>query len=290
MAGGKETPRQKMIGMMYMVLTALLALNVSNAVLEKFAIIDETLVKLVTENQKTNEAKLAGILASTGQDAPVVAAREKAAKVRELTKATISYLDDLKLKMKTEADGKIIEGEDLVTNTHRAEELMLDSRKPEVGLDFEKKLNQHVAELNKIVEPKEPYKKLTRTAKDYEEFKNNTNQLGKNFLQFSFEQTPTMGAIATVSQMQTEILEYEAEALDALLAIAEGQVFKADKVVPMVRAESNTLVAGQEYSADLFIAAASDVPAEMFMNDKPLAVSKDPVTGINMGKIKFRTG
>ena len=39
MAGGKETPRQKMIGMMYLVLTALLALNVSNAVLEKFAII-----------------------------------------------------------------------------------------------------------------------------------------------------------------------------------------------------------------------------------------------------------
>jgi len=34
MAGGKETPRQKMIGMMYLVLTALLALQVSNAVLE----------------------------------------------------------------------------------------------------------------------------------------------------------------------------------------------------------------------------------------------------------------
>jgi hypothetical protein len=40
MAGGKETPRQKMIGMMYLVLTALLALQVSNAVLEKFAIIN----------------------------------------------------------------------------------------------------------------------------------------------------------------------------------------------------------------------------------------------------------
>ena len=44
MAGGKETPRQKMIGMMYLVLTRLLALQVSNAVLEKFAIINETLI------------------------------------------------------------------------------------------------------------------------------------------------------------------------------------------------------------------------------------------------------
>ncbi|MFN7495678.1 MAG: gliding motility protein GldM, partial [Cyclobacteriaceae bacterium] len=55
MAGGKETPRQKMIGMMYMVLTALLALNVSSAVLEKFAIIDETLVALVKDTGEAND-------------------------------------------------------------------------------------------------------------------------------------------------------------------------------------------------------------------------------------------
>ena len=51
MAGGKETPRQKMIGMMYLVLTALLALQVSNAVLEKFAIINETLGGLIEEGK-----------------------------------------------------------------------------------------------------------------------------------------------------------------------------------------------------------------------------------------------
>jgi hypothetical protein len=41
MAGGKETPRQKMIGMMYLVLTALLALNVSSAILLKFQFLDD---------------------------------------------------------------------------------------------------------------------------------------------------------------------------------------------------------------------------------------------------------
>ena len=41
MAGGKETPRQKMIGMMYLVLTAMLALNVSNSILDAFVTIDE---------------------------------------------------------------------------------------------------------------------------------------------------------------------------------------------------------------------------------------------------------
>jgi len=125
MAGGKETPRQKMIGMMYLVLTALLALNVSNAVLEKFAIIDNTLVNMIKENNTTNENKLTGILGSTSQDAKVVAAKEKAKQVRELSKSTIAYLDELKEKMKKEPDGAAIEGEELVTNTNRAEELML---------------------------------------------------------------------------------------------------------------------------------------------------------------------
>ncbi len=40
MGHGKETPRQKMIGMMYLVLTALLALNVSKDVLDAFVIVD----------------------------------------------------------------------------------------------------------------------------------------------------------------------------------------------------------------------------------------------------------
>src|SRR5690554_1281893 len=43
MAGGKETPRQKMIGMMYHVLTALLALNVSKDVLYSFVVINKGL-------------------------------------------------------------------------------------------------------------------------------------------------------------------------------------------------------------------------------------------------------
>ena len=43
MAGYKETPRQKMIAMMYLVLTALLALNVSKDMLEAFLVVNESM-------------------------------------------------------------------------------------------------------------------------------------------------------------------------------------------------------------------------------------------------------
>ena len=49
MAGGKESPRQKMIGMMYLVLTAMLALNVSRQVLNAFAVVNGGL-KITNKN------------------------------------------------------------------------------------------------------------------------------------------------------------------------------------------------------------------------------------------------
>jgi hypothetical protein len=77
MAGGKETPRQKMIGMMYLVLTALLALQVSSAVLEKFAIINETMLTFKEETNKKNAATLNEIVKEAGKspNAKVVKAR-----------------------------------------------------------------------------------------------------------------------------------------------------------------------------------------------------------------------
>jgi hypothetical protein len=45
MAGAKETPRQKLIGMMYLVLTALLALQVSSEIINKFDLMNKSLEK-----------------------------------------------------------------------------------------------------------------------------------------------------------------------------------------------------------------------------------------------------
>ena len=61
MSGGKETPRQKMIGMMYLVLTALLALNVSKEILEAFVVMNNGLVKS-NKNFETNNKTLYAVL------------------------------------------------------------------------------------------------------------------------------------------------------------------------------------------------------------------------------------
>ena len=55
MAHGKETPRQKMIGMMYLVLMAMLALNVSKDVLDAFVLVDEGLTKTTQNFAEKND-------------------------------------------------------------------------------------------------------------------------------------------------------------------------------------------------------------------------------------------
>jgi len=61
MAGGKESPRQKMINMMYLVLTAMLALQVSNAILQKFVLLNNSLQQANKAADDSNNRTLAAM-------------------------------------------------------------------------------------------------------------------------------------------------------------------------------------------------------------------------------------
>jgi gliding motility-associated protein GldM len=286
MAGGKETPRQKMIGMMYLVLTALLALNVSNAVLEKFAILNTTLGELRGEEDLNNFKTNQSIQEATSKSPKVQDAKKRALEVRALTARTIKKLDSVKELLKTDHKNVKMPDEELVLNTNIAEEKMLSSTNPKMGQDFEKDLIQYVANLETISRMK--FNKLNKKAEDYAEFRDNEHHKEKDFLHFTFEGTPTMAAITVISQLQTEILEYEAVALDTLAQIADAVNLKADTFVPMVIPESNTVAAGSKYRGKMFVAASSSgVVPSMKRNGAPLVVADDPKTGIKMGSVEF---
>ena len=96
MAGGKETPRQKMIGMMYLVLTALLAMNVSKDILNGFIIVNESLER-TNYNLSQNTQRLENALEESSKSnlaaQPFV---PKAQEVIKISKETYEYIDKLK--------------------------------------------------------------------------------------------------------------------------------------------------------------------------------------------------
>lgn len=113
MAGGKESPRQKMIGMMYLVLTALLALNVSKSILDAFVAIEENIQKAnLTELFRGDERKDQIQEAALDLSNPMQAKKAKflltaVEELDQITQERIQLIDKMKLKILEEC------GEDL---------------------------------------------------------------------------------------------------------------------------------------------------------------------------------
>ncbi|MEI6881505.1 MAG: hypothetical protein WCK82_09265, partial [Bacteroidota bacterium] len=105
MAGGKVTVRQKMINMMYLVLTALLALNVSADILRAFHLVEVSMERAGVNIDKKNKATMAAIdkyVTTNKTDKKGLDAQANAAKVDKIAKNALIYLADLK---KTLVDG-----------------------------------------------------------------------------------------------------------------------------------------------------------------------------------------
>lgn len=287
MAGGKETPRQKMIGMMYLVLTALLALQVSNAVLEKFAIINVTLGNMIVEGQAANQATLDGLLKEAGksESANVKEATTNAQKVRDLSSSTIKYIDDLKKRMMDKVGSKEID-EGVINNHGTAVATMMIDPAAGEGKKYQEMLDNYVKELNNLTGEK--FDKIAKAPKEMPLFASDKDHVNKDYLTFTFENTPVIAALASVTQVQTEVLEYETRALDILKKKADVNVIKLDQFVPLVRPKSSIVAAGAKYEADLFLTgSSSSINPEFYMNDKALPVKQDSKTNVKMGVIEF---
>lgn len=115
MAGGKETPRQKMIGMMYLVLTALLALNVSKQILDAFVAIEENSQNAASKSKVVGDAGISDLKAALLEKTdPIAKKRVKdllviADRIDKMTIKQVKQIDDAKMELLKYA------GEDVTT-------------------------------------------------------------------------------------------------------------------------------------------------------------------------------
>ncbi|UXP33758.1 gliding motility protein GldM [Reichenbachiella agarivorans] len=283
MAGGKQSPRDKMIGMMYLVLTALLALQVSNSVLEKFIFINEAFVDTNTGKIAENVEKVSniqGAVSESGSRPQDVAVLEKAKKVREATAKIYEEIEGYKTQLIEMTGGRDENGNMLgVKDIDSAPTLFVNEGKGDV---LKGTINGYSAFLREITGD-ETIKDIAKDAIEIEAFKYDENQNKKGFAELNFgHNTPMVGALASLSQFQSDILAEETKALEELARSVGADKLKFDQIVPMVRPESKIVAAGSEYIADMFIAASSSsVSPTMTWDGNEMEV----VDG--MGKVKF---
>jgi gliding motility-associated protein GldM len=285
MATGKETPRQRMIGMMYLVLTALLALQVSSAIIEKFYALNESIETSVSNGTKYNSDRLAIInqaVKDRGNLPEEIKTAQLAQELRKQTDAIISYMNKLKTEMIVQTGGYDEDGNlKGAKEETEVEVYMLGTNKTNgKAYQLQNKLNEYVAYINKTSGMSFP--KLALDAKDDPIYQNNADQKNKDFAQVNFSQTPLVAAMAVVSDLQSKVANMESSLMNQYLAKLGKDDFMVNKMVPIVRAKSKYVPAGTKYEAEVMMAASSTslIPT-MSVGNQPLVVSDEGVGAYN---------
>src|SRR5262245_5259309 len=107
MAQGKLSPRQRMINMMYLVLTALLALNVSKEIINAFVTVNESLEQSTGNTEGNVKRRYADFALGMQTDAKKYGpANASAQEVKKVSDSLVAYIAKLKDDIIREADTK----------------------------------------------------------------------------------------------------------------------------------------------------------------------------------------
>lgn len=277
MAGGNLSPRQKMINLMYLVLTALLALNVSKEILDSFVIVNEGLENTKSTFKEKMDATYTQFSSLAKEnEAKYGAAWNNAQKVQQLATHLISHIDTIKAKLIAQTDGVPMEtvignfnGVDTVlnleyvhskdNNTHITE-MMVGSEpaKPKNGPYTAKELRAMLEGFRDQVKAsakEDP--KLQASADRMFDFSDRRDASGtlNNWESMNFYHVPVVAGITTLSKIQTDIRTMENELVGRMMAGVESKTFKFNTLEAIVKPQSSYVTAGGTYRANIFLGA-----------------------------------
>lgn len=281
MAGGKETPRQKMIGMMYLVLTALLAMNVSKQILHGYIVVNESMeaskTNLIESNKRISESFESAINGNPAAKAYF----EKAKEGQALLNTVYKYIDEVKYNViaKTEkignADTAKLKYLNSIDNYDQPSFELIGSdagspqNKPLSALELKDKIT---AAHNGLIALLEGMQKNTKTKlfpADYEGLKKKIGHIKpedsgaeEDGMKMTWEvenfyHLPMAAVVCNLNKMQADLKNLEAEMLQVFSGASGKLAIKFDRLAAKVIAPSSYIQSGQPYKADIFLAASS---------------------------------
>jgi len=299
MSSGKQTPRAKMIGMMYLVLTALLALNVSKDILNAFVIVNKGL-ETTTESfgQKNDVTYKAFDFALKNDKNKVQDFYDKAQKAKSYSNELVKYIEDLKKELYMKVDGLAKNVADTTTleyvnskdNMDIPGEILIgstaDGAKGKARLlklkldDYNKNMLALLKEkIDLGIDTKDPAASAEEGTQSWETH--------------HFDHTPFAAVITLLSKLQSDVKNAEADVINNLFSNISQSDFKFDALAARVVAPNSYILSGNEYTADIFVSAFSttlDPVIEISPNGQVDTV-KNVVTGkIDNSNLKIDKG
>ena len=286
MGGGKETPRQKMIGMMYLVLTALLAMNVSKQILQGYMSVNESLVTSIKNLKENNERVTKSFEGSIDGNAAAKPYYDKAVECQKEIKEVEKYIYELRSKVIAETEPTAKKNEKIADtiNMRRMEApdnfdmpshvLGISNPKqptkgPWTADELKGKLTALQVKLTSIVDEMQKNPKSKFMDEDYQGIKRKFLSLKPvdskrkegstefNWEMDNFYHLPLAAVVTNLNKFQTDLKNIEAEILQVFSGASGKLAIKFDHLEAKVIAPSSYIQAGQPYNADILLVASS---------------------------------
>lgn len=263
MAGGKQTPRQKMINLMYLVFIAMLALNMSKEVLSAFGLMNEQFEESNTQAKKTNK-DLYDVLAQKASESPQFAEAKKISdKVKNISNEFYTYIEGLKGditkhfereengKLPYEAmdkgemideawfagDGYSAKGKEIVAAINKYRTDMI------AAFGTENKYNALKKEINS--------KFNTDDIKDGEGVK-------KKYLDYHYKGFPAIASLTKLSAMQNNVETIESNVYNVALGKAAVEATSMNKYKAIVVTDKSAFFSGEEVTGKVVLGRYDD--------------------------------
>ena len=260
-----------MINLMYVVLMAMLALNVSTEVLNGFSLVEESLSRTTANAAKENQVIYDDFAAQLkANPAKVKAWFDKAQAVKRMSDSLYSLAAELKLAIVREADGEdgdvknIVGKEDL----EAANQVMLAPGRGR-GRELYDAINSFRERILSMVT--DPTQQAIIRSNLSTDVPRNIQTMGKNWQEYMFEDMPVAAAVTLLSKLQSDVRYAEGEVLHTLVSNIDLKDIRVNSLNAFVIPNSQTIVRGDKFSAHIVMAAVdtTQVP-EIYIGNRKM--------------------
>ena len=275
----RMSPREKMINLMYIVLTAMLALNVSSDVLNGFSQVQDGLTRsnrTITARNQALYAQLQAFNEKNPEKGKVWL--DKATQVVGETDRLYDYIDSLKLQIVRFADGEEGDVTNIVNrdNLDAASVVMLAPQGGK-GKQLRSRIDQYRQFVTSFLEDPDKRANLEAALSTTPpKVAGVSMDQKKTWEETMFDNMPTIAAVTLLTKLQHDVRYAEGEVLNQMITNVDLGDLRVNLVNAFVVPDSRIVMRGTKYSAQIVLAA--------------IDTTQRPVVYINGGRLGNNNG
>ena len=282
------TPRQKMINLMYVILMAMLALNISTEVLNGFSIVEESINRTTANSAEENSALYARFEQQMKTNPEKVSQWfAKAMAVKQMSDSLYAFSQQLKEQIVTEADGKDADLANIKNkdNLEAASHVMLAPITGKGGALFAA-INHYRERILTMVTDERQRKIISSNLTT--QLPRGAHAMGKNWQQYMFENMPVAAAVTMLSKLQSDVRYAEGEVLHTLVSNIDLKDIRVNRLEAFVIPESKTVISGDAFDARIVMAAVdTTMTPEIYVGGRRITGNNYRFTASGVGEHSF---